>query len=78
MQKNRDYKKMWMKVATEILYRLIWKKKPIERDRWLFGHNGFGMIKFATLIATIVPLFIWILTMWVPCLDDFAKAFNGI
>ena len=61
---------MWMKVATKILFRLTGKKRPIERDRWLFGHNGFGMIKFATLIATIVPLFIWILTIWVPCLDD--------
>ena len=69
MQNNREYKKIWMKFATEILYWLTWKKRPIERDRWLFGHNGFGMIKFATFIAAIVPLFIWFLTLWVPFLE---------
>ena len=69
MQKNREYKKIWMKVATDILYWLTFRKKPIERDRWLFGHNGFGMIKFATFIATAVPLLIWLLTFWVPYLD---------
>ena len=58
-----------MKVATDILYWLTFRKKPIERDRWLFGHNGFGMIKFATFIATAVPLLIWLLTFWVPYLD---------
>lgn len=62
--------RFWIKVATEIFYWLTWKKKPIERDRWLFGHNGFGMIKFATFIAAIVPLIIWLLTFRVPNLEN--------
>ena len=33
--------------------------KPIERDRWLFGGSGSGMIILAIVIATIVPLVIW-------------------
>lgn len=38
----------------------IWSlRKPVERDRWLFGHNGFGMIIFAFLVAAIAPLIVW-------------------
>lgn len=38
----------------------VWSlRKPVERDRWLFGHNGFGMIIFAFLVAAIAPLVVW-------------------
>ena len=33
-------------------------KKPVERDRWLFGGSGFGMIIFAVIVAMVVPLII--------------------
>ncbi|WP_304219146.1 hypothetical protein, partial [Phocaeicola plebeius] len=43
-----------------LLPQKIWAlRKPVERDRWLFGHTGLGMIIFAILVATIVPLIIW-------------------
>ena len=52
-----------MRVSTFILYCLTWGKKPIERDRWLFGHNGFGMIKFALRVAIIVPIIICLVSL---------------
>lgn len=67
MHNNRFYR-LGIWVATGILFLLTWKR-PIERDRWLFGHNGLGMIRFATCIAAIVPLFIWLLTCRVPSLE---------
>lgn len=36
--------------------------KPVERDRWLFGHNGYGMIISAIVIAIFVPIVIWAIT----------------
>ena len=43
-----------------LLPQKIWAlRKPVERDRWLFGHTGLGMIIFAILVATIVPSIIW-------------------
>ena len=39
-----------------LLPKKIWAlRKPVERDRWLFGHTGLGMIIFAIFVATIVP-----------------------
>lgn len=35
-------------------------RKPVERDRWLFGRNGFGMIMLSVVIAVVVPCVIWI------------------
>lgn len=47
-----------IRFSTYILWGLT-LKKPVERDRWLFGRSGFGMLVFAATIATVVPLIIW-------------------
>lgn len=33
--------------------------KPVERDRWLFAHSGWGMVFFACFMAVFIPLLIW-------------------
>lgn len=60
---------MWSNIKyniREILLMVIaWGKnklklvKPIERDRWLFGHTGHGMIIFAIIVAGIAPILVW-------------------
>lgn len=54
----------WIKRIISSVLRVLIRvltivNKPIERDRWLFGGSGSGMIILAIVIATIVPLVIW-------------------
>ena len=42
-----------------IVLTVLTLKKPVERDRWLFGRNGFGMIMLSIVIAIVVPFVIW-------------------
>ena len=61
---------MWNKIKKTIIYiitYILWAlsgcKKPVERDRWLFGGSGYGMLKFAIIIAIVVPLIIWCISV---------------
>lgn len=61
---------MWNKIKeiifyiiTYILWALSGCKKPVERDRWLFSGSGYGMLKFAIIIAIVVPLIIWCISV---------------
>lgn len=49
----------WTKSFFSIVLCILTLKKPIERDRWLFGRSGVGMIVLAVVIAVILPLMIW-------------------
>lgn len=54
------------KVSTWFLFLLTFGKKPVERDRWLFGRNGSGMVKFALCVAILVPTIIGSVALLVP------------
>lgn len=49
----------WRCIGTYLLYVLTGLKNPVNRDRWLFGRKGSGMVIFAIVIAVLVPLIIW-------------------
>lgn len=49
----------WIKSLFSIVLCVLTLRKPIERDRWLFGRSGVGMIVLAVVIAVILPLMIW-------------------
>lgn len=49
----------WRYIGTYLLYVLTGFKNPVNRDRWLFGRKGSGMVIFAIVIAVLVPLIIW-------------------
>lgn len=51
--------KAWIKSFFSFVLCVLTLRKPIERDRWLFGGSGSGMIILAIVIASIVPLVIW-------------------
>jgi len=48
----------WRFIGTYLLYVLTGLKNPVNRDRWLFGRKGSGMVIFAIVIAVLVPLII--------------------
>lgn len=49
----------WRYTNTYLLFVLTGFKNPVNRDRWLFGRKGSGMVIFAIVIAVLVPLIIW-------------------
>ncbi len=49
----------WRFIGTYLLYVLTGFKKPVNRDRWLFGRKGSGMVIFAIVISVLVPFIIW-------------------
>lgn len=59
-------KKYLFRFFTAIMC-ILTLKRPVERDRKLFGHNGSGMIQFALCVAIIVPFVIWVATL---CFSD--------
>ena len=63
MDFKNKIKKTIIYIITYILWALSGCKKPVERDRWLFGGSGYGMLKFAIIIAIVVPLIIWCISV---------------
>lgn len=59
---RRKIKRLLSYVLTSFLWVISGFKKPIERDRWLFGGSGFGMLVFAIIIVIVVPFIIWFIS----------------
>lgn len=53
----------WRFIGTVILFVLTGGKKPVNRDRWLFGRKGTGMLKFAVSFALLVPLILYLVSI---------------
>lgn len=52
-------------IGTGILTILTFKK-PVNRDRWLFGRKGTGMLKFAVYVALLVPIILYLISLLIP------------